>query len=390
MSPELKDLIDQIERWDPEREDLPDAVALAMDAHPELRDAFDARFPATAVRGEPLPEGLVARVWPRYGRPRRVTWRPLAAAAVGLLVSALAVRTLQPGDGSLLTLEESASPSDAGAEERPAGPLASGDEVRVVHLRFEPDLPPTPRRLPVRPSRHALPAPYSPPLAFVEALRRRDCAAVMDAVAEASEGGEHRTSPLWRSAWLCFHDAHQRGLERAESRTWAEFASLLEHFEGTPEAMAEATRGDPSRSRQPRWYRAPVGGLEYRLRRFGEDGSMVDALHDLFGEPTIADHLARDVHLEALAAWALSRVPPEDRTPELIDAWARRVYVTAEALEGPPGRSLYAHRPELVPELRRLLDDATSVPAGTNWRVPAEVTRARAVGEGHAPPPGGP
>ncbi|MEM6929552.1 MAG: hypothetical protein AAF602_21610, partial [Myxococcota bacterium] len=113
----------------------------------------------------------------------------------------------------------------------------------------------------------------------------------------------------------------------------------------------------------------------------------VEVLNDLFGEATIADHLAKDVHMEALAAVGLSRVPPDDRTPALIDAWARRVYFTAWALRNRPGRSIDGHRKELMPDLRALLDEASLVPEDTKWAVPKVVTQARAVGEGNAPPP---
>jgi len=290
------------------------------------------------------------------------------------------------GKGGLEPVEGSTAAA-FDADEGDAAGEAEAEVEAEPEFVFNPDLPPAPRRLPVRPTRYTQPPPGGP-LQFksVNAYRRRDCPTAMEAVREGMEVSiDHAT--LYRGTWLCFNEAHQRRLEQAESQSWADFAYQLEHFEGTPEAMAEATRTDANRRRYPRWYRDPVGGIEYRLKHFTEDEEMVDVLYDLFGEETVADHLAKDVHMEALAAYGLSRIPPEERTPALIDAWARRVHITAWALKNRPGRSLDAHRKELMPELRGLLEQATSPPEGTRWRVPPQVIQARKVGEGNAPPP---
>ncbi len=281
-----------------------------------------------------------------------------------------------PEDGARAGMGVEGSFAEAEAEPEPALPL------------FNPDLPPAPRRLPTRPQRYTQPPPGGPlQYEAVSAARRRDCPAASAAVQKGMRDVSIDHATLYRGAWLCFNEAHQRKLEQDESPTWDDFAYKLEHFEGTPEAMKQASDEDPKRRQFPRWYRDPVGGIEYRIKQFTEDEQMVDVLHDLFGEATIADHLAKDVHMEALAAVGLSRVPPAERTPALIDAWARRVYFTSWALRNRPGRSLDAHRQELVPTLRGLLDEATSSPEGKRWPVPKVIAQARAVGEGNAPPP---
>ncbi|MEO0601140.1 MAG: hypothetical protein AAF211_06875, partial [Myxococcota bacterium] len=331
--------------------------------------------------------------------------------AVALLVVALAGATvllLPPSEpvvlddgGPFITLDEEGTEvagleATANVRARTAAVADDGTPEAVPEAPppeppkplFNPDLPPAPRRLPLRPTQYTQPPPGGPlQYEAVSAARRRDCPTAMAAVQKGMQDVSIDHATLYRGTWLCFNEAHQRKLEQDESPTWADFAYKLEHFEGTPEAMKAASDKDAKRRQFPRWYRDPVGGIEYRLKNYTEDEQMVEVLNDLFGEATIADHLAKDVHMEALAAVGLSRVPPDERTPALIDAWARRVYFTAWALRNRPGRSIDGHRKELMPDLRSLLDEATLVPEDTKWAVPKVVTQARAVGEGNAPPP---
>lgn len=188
---------------------------------------------------------------------------------------------------------------------------------------------------------------------------------------------------VYEITWRCFNESHQRALASTRAQTWSEFALVMEHFEGTPEAMARAIARSPDLADDPAWSRPAVGGLEYRLQRYTDDEHLADALRDRLGDPTVADHLTADLQLEALAAVGLSRVPPEARTPALVDAWARRVYVMSWALRGRPGRLLHAHRGEALELLRGMLDLATVVPPDASWTVPEVVRTARAVGEGH-------
>lgn len=405
MTADLDALRRKIEVWDPETGDLPDEVALAMDEHPELRAVFDARFASLVLPEEPVPEALFERVVPpdapvvgwRRGA-RRASQFALAAVAMvvlGLAASTLLLAPAQVDQAAFVDLDDRAVHLDPGDGIEPdAAFVAPGDgdllaaAPELGEPLFDPDLPAAPRRLPLKPQRYTQPPPGGPlQYEAVSAARRRDCPTAMAAVQEGMRDVSIDYATLYRGTWLCFNEAHQRKLEQDESPTWGDFVYQLVHFEGAPEAMAAASDRDPTRRRYPRWFRDPVGGIEYRLKQYAEDEQMVDVLDDLIGNASIADHLAKDVHLEALAAVGLSRVPPAERTPAQIDSWARRVYFTAWALRNRPGRLLDAHRKELVLELRELLDDATSSPEGTSWPVPKVVAQARLVGEGHAPAP---
>lgn len=380
MIDELDVLKRRLARWDPDGDDLPDDLARAMDRYPELRAIFDARFEAVDLSAELIPSDLATRVIPvSRGRVRFGGAGALALAAAVMFAVGAWWMTVPPPSWT----SPEGSTGDPVTFREPEGELVPVAAPVTGELRvalFDPSLPPSPRRLPVRPLRYT----QAPPggrfqYEAVAAARRRDCPT---ALVEAKKGLEvsidHAT--LFRGIWLCFNEAHQRQLEQATAYSFADFAFLLEHFEGSPEAMDKALDRDPALRKVPRWYRAPVGGIEFRLRHFIEDEMLVDMVGDIFGEPTITDHLAKDVHLEAQAAVGLARVPVEDRTPALIDTWARRVYTTALALRLRPGRYLDAHRPELIPLLRDLLDVAT-VDAPD---VPAVVLHARRVGEGEA------
>ena len=84
---------------------------------------------------------------------------------------------------------------------------------------------------------------------------------------------------------------------------------------------------------------------------------LADVLSDIVGESVVADHLVKDVLMEAEAAVGLSRV--KNPNPRVINWWARRVYVTATAMHGRIGRLIEQHRPEMVPIINALLDEAT-------------------------------
>ena len=84
---------------------------------------------------------------------------------------------------------------------------------------------------------------------------------------------------------------------------------------------------------------------------------LADVLNDIVGEAIVADNLVKDVLMEAEAAVGLSRV--ENPNPRVINWWARRVYVTAWAMHGRIGRLIEQHRPEMVPVINALLEEAT-------------------------------
>lgn len=137
------------------------------------------------------------------------------------------------------------------------------------------------------------------------------------------------------------------------------------------------------------WSIAAAGGIEYRLALFEIDGDVQgfrDIMTDLLGEPTVADHLAADILLEATAAAAVARM--EHPTTAALQAWARRVYVASRAMTGPVGELVRAHRPEVAGLIEALLFEATGGDDGlvaieegyANDAVPPVVARAQAAG----------
>lgn len=297
------------------------------------------------------------------------------------------------GAPSLQPSEEPAEP--ARGDETSAAP----PEVAEGHL-FAPQLPAAPRRLPHRPVRYTLPPPGgSTQWEAVQAARNHECRRALDAVARGMRFSvDHAT--LYNQAWFCFNEVHQRPLVEARATTWEDFALLLPSFEGLPEDRESL---DAATRRLPEWYQPAVGGIEYRLAAYQNstrEDKLAEVVADLLGEPTLADHLGNDLLLEALAAAGLSRV--EDPNPRIVSWWARRVYVVGSALDGRIGRLLEAHRPELLAQIRGLLDQATSprpvpppegappdAPAPPPVPVPEVVLQARQVALGLAPPPTG-
>lgn len=78
-----------LDGWDPASgADLPDEVALALDAVPALRERFDARFARPTLEPTLVPEGLSERVLPR--RSRRRTWAVLGVVST-LMAASLAI-----------------------------------------------------------------------------------------------------------------------------------------------------------------------------------------------------------------------------------------------------------------------------------------------------------
>ncbi len=259
---------------------------------------------------------------------------------------------------------------------------------------FLPDLPPPPRRLPHRPQIYTQPSPGGPmQYEAVDAARRKDCPRALVAVQEGMKASiDHAT--LYKGAWFCFNDTHQRKLEQATAQSWEDMKFLIPHFEGTPEAL-KVQAELPEHKNLPAWFRPAVGGIEFRLQTWTYDEEMVQVLDDLFGAPTVADHIAKDVHLEALAARGLAREYAARTSdgmaldPVLEQTWARRVYFATLAIEERPGRILDAHRHELVPALREMLVEAISerVVDGETILPPQAVLDARAVAMGAKPAP---
>lgn len=305
-----------------------------------------------------------------------------------------------PGSEQTAMIAVSGAPSlQEAATESKADPQAAPSEVPELApgQLFAPELPAAPRRLPHRPVRFTQPPPGgSTQWEAVQAARNHECRRALDAVARGMRFSvDHAT--LYNQAWFCFNEVHQRPLLEAQAETWEDFALLLPAFEGLPEdreALDEATR------RLPEWFQPAVGGIEYRLAAYQNstrEDKLAEVAADLLGEPTLADHLGNDLLLEALAAAGLSRV--EDPNPRVINWWARRVYVLTSALDGRIGRLLEAHRPDLLEQVRTLLDQATSprpvappdadpdAPPPRPIPVPEVVLQARQVAMGLAPAP---
>ncbi len=278
--------------------------------------------------------------------PRRSRW---AEAGLALAVAAaflfVALRSVQPP----LEATEGAKGVGAPIPESVVVPPTTAPTPVAVEAPdslwlFRPDLPSVARRPPHRPRMYQAPPPGGRwQFKAVDSGRRKDCVGALSAVQEGMrESIDHIT--LYRGAWFCFNDAHQRKLEQANASTWADFELLLAHFEV----------------------------IEHRVGVWTQDDDMVEIIDDMFGAPNVADHIAKDVHLEALAAEALSGEharlieagQPVD--PALVTAWSRRVLVTRFALGSRAGRVLGEYRPELVPQLRGLLAAATT-PRTTAW-----------------------
>jgi Ca-activated chloride channel family protein len=132
MSPDQKqEWMRILDAWDPEAGDLPDDLAAALDADPELRARFDARFaPPAAGTLTPgsLPPGLAERVLP--ARPRRARW----PWAVG---GALLAATLAAGIGLPALLVVSSYQRELGVVGAPDATLAVDGAPKVLPLSPE-------------------------------------------------------------------------------------------------------------------------------------------------------------------------------------------------------------------------------------------------------------
>ncbi len=273
----------------------------------------------------------------------------------------------------------------------PAEPQPPGPEVVQAPL-FAPDIPPAPRRLPHRSACYRSPPPGGQvQFDAVNSARNKECARSLSQVQRGMIDISIEYAALYQPAWLCFTDAHQLRLEQARVESWEDFRYILPHFEGTPEAHRAALEENKALEDLPAWYRPAVDGIEFRLEHYADSDDkdkLADVLNDLFGDPTVADQLAVDLHLVVLAAEGLSRV--EDPNDEVAQWWARRVYVATKALNGPVGRAIDRHRRELIPVFRELLEEATEpreLPNGTCTTIPEVVLTAGKVALGTVPPP---
>lgn len=287
----------------------------------------------------------------------------LAGAVVlasGLLAAAyLATRPPSETGGTTLIANPEA-PRTQPTEPRPLGkPAPTVNEPSSYFFAVE--VPEAPRRLPHRPLRYTQPPPGGQhQFQAVQAARDNHCAESLDNVWTAMSVSPDYAQ-LYSQAWLCFMSTHSAPLAAAKITDPERFADLETHFRGWPAPGEPELQWTEEAKRLPLWYRPALDGVEYRLEAWAnsdEDDRMIKVMTDLKGAPTITDQLAADLWVEATAAEALSKAEP--LTPELEEAWARRVFVVASALEGRIGVLLRTHRPELLPVIEAKLAATTT------------------------------
>lgn len=302
----------------------------------------------------------------------------LGIAVVGLGVVYYLTRPPAETGGTTLIANNANDPDPEPTQ--PENPVAPPPEPEYF---FKVEPLEVPRRLPHRALRYTQPPPGGQPqFVAVQAAREKECGKSLDYVWEAM-----RISPdyaqLYSQAWLCFNSVHAAPLQVARITEPRRFGDLETHFRGWPPPGEPEIDWTDAAKRMPLWFRPALGGVEYRLEawaRSSDDDRMRKVMVDLKGEPTVTDELATDLWVEASAARALSEA--EDLTPELEEAWARRVFVIASALEGRIGVLLRTHRPELVPQFEEVIK---LVAEGEN--VPRDVTTALKVARGEMDPP---
>ncbi|MEZ4316055.1 MAG: protein phosphatase 2C domain-containing protein [Myxococcota bacterium] len=312
---------------------------------------------------------------------------PLAGIGVAAVVAlGLIVMLTRPDPTDEETSSIVVDGSEKPIHKDPTAPK-SLTEPRSADAFFAPNIPDAPRRLPHRPIRFTTPPPRgAAQFQVVQSARDRKCAESLDAV-QAAMATSPDHAKLYDQAWFCFQETDARPLVDADAKDWDQFAELEKHFRGWPEFDESPIEWSKEDERLPMWYRPARGGIEYRLEawaRSNEDDLMREVMVDLKGEATIADDFAADLTVEAAAAVALSQA--EARTPDIEEAWARRVYVVSSALKGRVGKLLRTHRPELVPQLEEMLE-LSITQQGEGPSVPGGIAKAHKVGIGEEPPP---
>jgi protein phosphatase len=349
-------------------------------------EAAPAEQPAPQAESQPLPRKKKKK------SSRAKLLIPLAGiAAVGVLSIGVMAMLLQPDPADDIIADivvddgKSPRPEPGSMIVEPAEP--DPEPVEEAEVFFVAEVPEPPRRLPHRPLRYTQPPPRGAKMfQAVQAARDRKCAESLAAVQEAM-GTSPDHAKLYSSAWFCFNETHARTLQVAEVESFEEFAELETYFRGWPEVGEAELEWTTEDKRLPLWYRPALDGIEYRLEAWAdstEDDLMREVMVDLEGEPAIADDFAADLIIEAQAAVALSKA--EERTPDIEEAWARRVFVVSRALKGRVGKMLRTHRPELVPTLESLLEESmTRQENGPD--VPGGIATAHKVGTGEEDPP---
>jgi serine/threonine protein phosphatase PrpC len=325
----------------------------------------------------------------------------LGLAGIGLAALAMAMSKVASGPTQitppLAVVEEppiaqvaGTDPTVAPATSDTDAATPTADVAPATKPLFEVQVPEERRRPPHRPQKYLQPPPGgSDQLAAIQAARNHQCGQSLATIQAAMDKSTDHAS-LYPQAWNCFNDTDQRPLLQAKAETPEEFAVLLPHFRGTEHLDVEAPA-----TAVPDWFAAPTGGIEYRLDAFSQSGDhdlFVDVMIDKLGEDQVADHLIRDVLIEATAAAGLSHL--EKPTDEQEQWWARRVYYATAAMNGAVGDLIKQQRPEavagidaLIAEATRGIDPAMLLRPGSSVDLPAAVKDGWAVGLGIQAPP---
>lgn len=265
------------------------------------------------------------------------------------------------------------------AQVLPAEPwvlLPSVHDPSVVIPYFQLELPEGPRRLPHVSGSYDKAPPRGPrQVEAIRAVREGRCdegyALVRDAI---SDSVDH--AGLFRPVWDCWTNTHQQPLVALRADSWSDLRALLIHLDGSSPSSAPRAHSDTAR-----------GGINRRVDLLQtSDGapSLKEVLVDLMGPAVLADHVGVDLLIMASVAVAVAR---DSRPPaDAIATWARQLYQTQVAMQGPLGKLLKEHRPDLATRIDALLfeasgGDATAAQVARRERitsVPTPVARAYA------------
>lgn len=330
---------------------MPPTTLVAIPATP-------APAPERHADSPPPQPGTAAPTNPREkkasGKDNRVALAAVGAVGALALLGSLGVVAIMgiqsmladepavtPADGAAMAavaVEAGAPPAEAAPAAATAAPVTSLPPNTLFSAAM---IPPDPKRAPHRPKVYVQPPPGGgDQVEAITAARTRECAKSLGIIRNAMLASQDHAS-LYDLAWDCFKNGDQAKLTAAQAADPEAFAALVVHFEGPPPEKPDKSL--------PAWYRPPTGGIEYRLDAFltsGDRDLFAEVMLDRKGEEVVADHLTRDVWLEAIAAAGLATIA--EPTDEQIDWWARRVYYVARSMRGSVGEMVRRRRPDAV------------------------------------------
>lgn len=340
---------------------------------------LDKPTPRPVARKAPPAKEAAAKKKKGSSRMVLVLGGAVVASVLGLGLVYLLTRPPAETGGTTLIANNDVTDPDPVAPVAPT-PVAPAPQEEFF---FKVEALEAPRRLPHRALRYTQPPPGGQPqFLAVSAAREKECGKSLDYVWDAMEISPDYAQ-LYSQAWLCFNSVHAAPLHGARIREARRFGDLETHFRGWPPPGEPEIDWTDAAKRMPLWFRPALGGVEYRLEawaRSTDDDRMRKVMVDLKGEPTVTDELAADLWVEVGAAQALAAA--EELDEALEEAWARRVFVIASAMEGRVGVLLRTHRPELVPRIEAALKEVTE---GDD--VPKDVVTALKVARGEMDPP---